>query len=286
MKPTAADPAIMQLDLFAPTDACGAPIPTRNLRPPLKWPGGKTWQALDVQPLWHSRRHRRLVEPFCGALGMTLGLGPKRALLNDINQHLVNFHRCVQNGFTVDIAMENDEALYYDHRRRFNALASGKERTSRETASLFYFLNRTGFNGLCRFNNRGRFNVPFGKYKTITYKRDFSAYVPVFANWTFMTGDFEDVPLEADDFIYADPPYDVEFTKYAEGGFSWHDQTRLVRWLMQHGGPVVLVNQATPRIVELYQSVGFKLAFLNGPRRISCTGDRTPAREVLATRNL
>jgi len=217
---------------------------------------------------------------------MALGLRAERALLNDINLQLVNFLRCVQAGLTVEIPMDSIETLYYQYRARFNALTAGDDRTSREAASLFYYLNRTGFNGLYRVNRRGEFNVPFGKYSGISYRRDFSAYVPVLANWTFTTGDFAGVSLEPGDFIYADPPYDVEFTTYAEGGFSWDDQVRLVHWLSPHPGPVILVNQATPRIVALYESAGFQLTYVDAPRRISCTGDRTPAREVIATRHV
>lgn len=92
--------------------------------------------------------------------------------------------------------------------------------------------------------------------------------------------------VEPDDFIYADPPYDVPFTQYAKKGFTWEDQVRLAKWLTRHPSPVVLSNQATPRIVRLYRSLGFKLRYLDAPRRISCNGDRTAAREVLATRSL
>ena len=86
--------------------------------------------------------------------------------------------------------------------------------------------------------------------------------------------------------IYADPPYDVEFTQYSAGGFNWEDQVRLAHWLKKHPGPVALSNQLTPRIEELYSDLGFTLTTLDAPRRISCTGDRTPAKEVLATLNL
>ena len=86
--------------------------------------------------------------------------------------------------------------------------------------------------------------------------------------------------------MYADPPYDVEFTSYAKQGFGWRDQVRTAKWLSRHPGPVVLVNQATDRICRLYDECGFRLKFLDAPRRISCTGDRTPAREVLATKNI
>ncbi|HKF94000.1 MAG TPA: DNA adenine methylase, partial [Gammaproteobacteria bacterium] len=85
-----------------------------------------------------------------------------------------------------------------------------------------------------------------------------------------------------EDFIYADPPYDVEFTTYSSGGFSWDDQVRTAKLLAAHPGPVVMSNQATPRIIELYERLGFQLRYFDAPRRISCTGDRTAAREVLA----
>lgn len=78
----------------------------------------------------------------------------------------------------------------------------------------------------------------------------------------------------------------MEFTQYAQGGFSWDDQVRAAKWLAQHRGPVVLVNQATDRIVSLYRGLGFAVGYLDAPRRISCTGDRTAAREVFATRNV
>ena len=91
-----------------------------------------------------------------------------------------------------------------------------------------------------------------------------------------------ELPIEPDDFVYADPPYDVEFTTYSPGGFTWEDQERTAEWLAKHKGPVLLSNQATKRIVKLYKKLGFHLRYLKAPRRISCTGDRTAAKEVLA----
>jgi DNA adenine methylase len=226
------------------------------------------------------------VEPFCGGLAVTLGLAPRRALLNDANPHLIAFYRWLRKGLTIDLPMENDEALFYRHRDRFNRLLAAREADSREASALFYYLNRTGFNGLCRFNRSGEFNVPFGRYARIGYTRDFGAYRDMFAAWTFTNADVEAVPLDRDDFVYADPPYDVEFTQYAKGGFSWEDQERTAVRLSKHRGPVVLVNQATERVEALYRTLGYAVQFLNGPRRISCTGDRTPAREIMGLRNL
>mgnify|MGYP003694644833 CR=1 FL=1 len=107
-----------------------------------------------------------------------------------------------------------------------------------------------------------------------------------FAGWRFTSLDFEKTPAAPDDFIYADPPYDVEFTHYTKEGFGWEEQVRTARWLSRHHGPVVLSNQATPRIRESCADLGFTLRFLDAPRRISCNGDRRPATEVLAVRNI
>ncbi len=255
---------------------------TEPLKPPLKWAGGKRWLVAHVEKIWRKHEHRRYVEPFCGGLAMALGLNPRRALLNDINPHLINFYRQVQQGLNVGIEMRNDEELFYSSRERFNELIRQDQSQTPEAAQLFYYLNRTGFNGLCRFNRSGEFNVPFGSYKTIRYATDFYRCQTAFANWTFTNLDLAALPLKNDDFIYADPPYDVQFTSYSRNGFSWEDQIRAAELLAAHPGPVVLSNQATTRIEKLYRKLGFQICFLAGPRRISCTGDRTAAREVLA----
>jgi DNA adenine methylase len=256
------------------------------VRPPLKWAGGKRWQVQHLVDYWHRDTGKRLVEPFCGGLAVTLGLMPERALLNDINPHVINFYRWLKKGLVITLPMGNVETRFYAARKEFNRLLADDKGHTAEAASLFYYLNRTGYNGLCRFNASGEFNVPFGKYATITYRKDFLEYKSSFANWEFTNTDFDQIPLQADDFVYADPPYDVEFTTYSKGGFGWTEQVRAAEWLGKHTGPVILSNQATKRIVDLYSSLGYALTFLKAPRRISCTGDRSPAPEVLAIRNL
>jgi DNA adenine methylase len=254
------------------------------LKPPLKWAGGKRWLVPQLAGLWQPHLCRRYVEPFCGGLAVALGLRPTRAILNDINPHLINFYTHLQRGLEVTIEMRNDEESFYQHRSRFNKLVQDGELYSEESAQLFYYLNRTCFNGLCRFNQSGEFNVPFGRHNSITYARDFSEFQPALKDWVFSCVDLNALTIEPEDFIYADPPYDVEFTTYSTGGFSWDDQVRTAEWLAAHPGPVVLSNQATTRIVELYEKLEFRIDYLAGPRRISCTGDRTAAREVLAVK--
>jgi DNA adenine methylase len=263
------------------------PNPTaRKLDPPLKWAGGKRWLVPYLEELYREHRHRRLVEPFAGGLAVALGLMPERALLNDINPHLINFYLWLKRGLHPRLEMRYDRELYYAYRARFNRLIAEGKADTQEAAELFYYLNRTGYNGLCRFNRKGEFNVPFGKYKAVTYTQDFTPYKEVFRNWEFTCLDFRQVDISPEDFVYADPPYDVEFTEYSPGGFSWEDQIALAETLADHPGPVVISNQATPRVVGLYRSLGYELEFLPAPRRISCDGNRDKALEVLALRNL
>jgi DNA adenine methylase len=91
-------------------------IDASRLRPPLKWAGGKRWQLPHLVDAWRRERHRRLVEPFCGGLATTLGLMPARALLNDVNPHLINFYRQVKSGLAVTLPMSNAETRYYTYR--------------------------------------------------------------------------------------------------------------------------------------------------------------------------
>lgn len=259
-----------------------------TLSPPLKWAGGKRWLVPKLRTLLEGL-NGRLVEPFCGGLSVTLGLNPERALLNDVNPHLINFYRWLTVGLTLPFQpSDNDEQIYYTHRERFNHLIQSGQIDTMEAAGLFYYLNRTGYNGLSRFNSKGLYNVPFGTYKTINYMTTAEAavYRAVLEQWTFTSGDFSELALLPDDILYLDPPYDVEFTQYSGDKFLWADQIRLVEWLKDKPNPIVISNQATPRIQELYQDHGYALEVIAAPRRINSTGDRTPAAEVIATRNL
>jgi len=252
------------------------------MKPFIKWTGGKRWLLPILQQIWLPYQEHKLVEPFTGGMAVALGLNPKSALLNDANEHLINLYRQVSKGLTITIEPLNETEFYYAMRDEFNALIRNKQHKTKDAASIFYFLIRTGFNGLCRFNSSGEFNVPFGQHVSIKYKQDFHDYKELLKKWDLSHGDFAKLKLSGDEFIYADPPYDVEFTRYNAEDFTWDDQLRLAKWLSKHKGPVLASNQATPRILELYKDLKFTVYTLPAPRMISCNGDRRPAQEILA----
>lgn len=251
------------------------------MEPLLRWAGGKRWQVPILKRAWYPHRHRRLVEPFCGGLSVALALEPDAGVMNDANPHLINFYRWCQRGLALDIDLVPED--YYANRQWFNDLIAVGDHESRDAAQLFYYLNRFGFNGLCRFNGSGEFNVPEGRASSEVKPLPTHLARHYLARYTFTCGDFGDVPVEPDDFIYADPPYDDGFTTYTGTAFTWEDQERVATLYAGHPGPVIITNHASERIQHLYRSLGYTVQLISAPRRIAASGDRTRKMEVIAS---
>lgn len=257
--------------------------------PLLKWAGGKRWIVSILSPIMERIGKDTLVELFAGGAALSLKLEVSKTILNDKNIHLMNFYNQIRKGvdiFSLGIEFGNDKEIFYKNRSKFNALIKEEKANTPESAALFYYLNKTAYNGLMRFNSKGFFNTPFGKYKKINYLFEVERYRRIFENWIFTNEDFADVSIPKDAIVYADPPYDVEFTHYNAGGFDWEDQIRLVKYLSSLSNPVILSNQATDRIIELYESNGFDITLVDAPRFISCNGNREKAKEVIAYKDI
>lgn len=263
------------------------------MKPFLKWPGGK-YRVVD-RIRARLPEGARLIEPFVGSAAVLLNTDYPQALLSDINADLVTLYQIVQRDADEFIAasrplfedLENDGTRYYAHRARFNASTDAWER-----AILFLYLNRHGYNGLCRYNARGEFNVPFGRYTRPYFpERELRDFHKRAQRATFCTADFRLI-LDAarpGDVVYCDPPYlplstTANFTDYAEGGFGPRDQLDLAQRaeaLAARGVPVLISNHATPWALELYHAAD--LEQFGVQRFISCDGNnRHVADEVLA----
>ena len=161
------------------------------------------------------------------------------------------------------------------------------------TAARFLYLNRYGFNGLCRYNRAGLYNVPFGAYKRgWTPKNiDLPAFCDTIQDWTFnyvdMVGPNKHLRYYGEShFVYCDPPFLDTFDKYEKDGFDFQAHMKLALWAFDQIGPIVVSNAWSLSLSVVYCQMGFDMIKIEAPRRISRTGDRTPAEEMLAWRNM
>jgi DNA adenine methylase len=254
-----------QTPLFAP------PEESVN-RPFLKWAGGKTRVMSHIRRALDAVPGDRLVEPFVGSGAVFLNLPRfRRLVLADANADLVGLYRLVaerpddlvSEGRILFVPSNNERAAYFALRDEFNASTA----FSLRRAALFVYLNRHGFNGLCRYNSSGGFNVPFGRNATIGFPeaeiRGFHTRLAAADEVRIVHADFRQVMREElcpGDVVYADPPYvplsaTASFTAYAEGGFGHAEQVALAeaaRKAASRGVPVLLSNHDTAFVRELY----------------------------------
>lgn len=248
----------------------------------LKWAGGKFNLIESINQ--HLPDSECLVEPFVGAASVFLNTKFDRYILNDINADLIDMYKILQTNAAEFIKYSrewfspefNEKAKYFEIRQRFNLCTDSFER-----AQLFLYLNRHCFNGLCRYNQSGQFNVPFGKYK--------KPYFPEAELWffaeksqlaTFTCQSYQQVfaSLPQDSAVYCDPPYvplskTASFTSYAKNSFGLDDQAdlaSLAEIAQKQGHSVLISNHDTSWTRKIYQ--GAELHTIQVGRSISQKG--------------
>lgn len=262
-------------------------------KPFLKWAGGK-YRLLD-KIISTLPAGQRLIEPFVGSGALFLNTDYEQYLLNDVNADLINLYKLLAkqpNDFieyaqSFFIPENNSNKRYYQLRKKFNHSHDALER-----AALFIYLNRHGYNGLCRYNLSGEFNVPFGQYKKPHFPQmQLLAFARKAKHAKFMLQPFEKTFLQAKlgDVVYCDPPYvplspSANFTQYSMRKFTLKDQEQLAELAMataQNNIPVIISNHNTAFTRRIYQEAKFKK--FSATRLISCQGStRQPAKELLA----
>lgn len=265
-------------------------------RSALKWAGGKKKVINDIASLLPSKGKKRLVEPFVGGGSVFLNLDFEEYLLVDMNKDLIALFNLIKNQptrFIYDAAKlfngeNNLPEKYYQLRSQFNQSTDAYERSL-----LFLYLNRHGYNGLCRYNKSGGYNVPFGRYKHPYFpQNELEFFSEKAQKATFIQGDFESAfsELKADDVVYCDPPYSPinrtsNFTAYAGNSFTDDDQRRLVNCAQQAksiGVPTLISNHYVDFTRELYKDANKKKLF-QVQRSISQKGKgRVKVKEILA----
>lgn len=263
------------------------------MKPFLKWAGNKYQiinQIKECLPPGDC-----LIEPFLGSGAVFLNTEYPHYLLADINKDLINLYQRLQSEGPRFISYcqefftnpNNTEQAYYQYRQEFNCT-----RNSRLKAALFLYLNKHGYNGLCRYNASGGFNVPFGKYKAPYFpEKEMLFFHKKAQNAQFICADFVTLLKKAEPgaVVYGDPPYvplssTANFTSYSAAGFDLEEQRKLATWakkLAQQGIPVLLSNHSTEFTLSEY--AGAQIRKIPVQRFISCNGDkRGKVEEVLA----
>jgi len=273
----------------------GARTPSQDtyVRPFLKWAGNKFRIIERVKK--QLPEGKRLVEPFVGSGAVFLNTEFDHYLLCDSNRDLIILYTLLKEEEAAFIdtlrplfsECNNTPERYYALREEFNHCSDLARR-----AALFVYLNRHGYNGLCRYNASGGFNVPFGRYKRPYFpEQEMLAFARKARHARFKHQDFTATMkgCKAGDVIYCDPPYlplspSANFTSYSAGGFDMAQQKELAELSSRcaaHGVPVLISNHNTADARAIYNEAKLQRFFVQ--RYISCKGaTRNKAGELLA----
>jgi DNA adenine methylase len=212
---------------------------------------------------------------------------PFRVVLSDLNEELINTYRIIRD--EVEALIESLRVHKSNYRRQpkkyYYEVRDQEPEEPVEMAARLLFLNKTCYNGLYRVNRKGKFNVPFGKYKNPEiYDPEnlrLVSKVLKFSNAQLLAQDYQKTTENAGkgDFVYFDPPYQpvsstASFTSYTNSGFSLQEQKRLGNWfreLDKRGCKILLSNSDTEEIRDIYG--GYYIKTVAVMRAISCKGN-------------
>lgn len=251
------------------------------MKPIIKYRGGKSKEInnfIEFIP----NQYDRYIEPFAGGAALFFYLAPNAALINDINSRLVNFYSAVRENFDSlkaeltrleltyrsnqmeyeQIKMKDksrhvenkNEALYYLLRDMYNGIIEKKYLD----ATLYYFINKTSYSGMLRFNSKGEFNVPFGRYKNFNTQLVSEEHSELLKRTEIKNEDYSEIfnRCTVNDFVFLDPPYDCIFTDYGnieQNGFTEDNHRRLAQDFRNLESRSLMVIGKTPLTEELYR---------------------------------
>ena len=251
------------------------------MKPMIKYRGGKSREISEILPYVPSN-YKRYVEPFFGGGAMYFYLEPRNALINDLNKPLIDFYLGVRNDYPnlraeldrleheyssnraafdalkaekpLERVPDKNEALYYRLRDIFNGKAKGYS-----PAAAYFFINKTAYSGMIRYNKQGEYNVPYGRYKHLNTKLVSEDHSQLLQSAEIMCGDYDAVfkKCREDDFVFLDPPYDCTFSDYGNkenrDGFSETEHRRLADAFFKLPSKALMVIGLTDLTFELYK---------------------------------
>lgn len=253
------------------------------MRPIIKYRGGKS-REIQAFSRFIPDTYNRYIEPFFGGGAVFFHLEPESAILNDVNERLMEFYDEVRNNYielseelfhlqTIyennqqqyalnraaiedrNIRVENmNEVLYYQLRDMYNGIVQ----PIYSDGALYYFINKTAYSGMIRYNRQGEYNVPFGRYVHFNTRMITQEHSELLNRAQLYNQDYSDIFNQAqnDDFVFLDPPYDCTFNDYGnldmQNGFDEEQHRRLAADFRNLNCRAMMVIARTDLIDELY----------------------------------
>lgn len=222
------------------------------MKPIIKYRGGKTRELPNI--MQHVPRFAgRYVEPFFGGGALFFYLEPRQAIVNDINAKLMHFYAGVRDNYAeLRAELDGIETIYDANRREFDSQKSlhpdervddknetlyyamrdmynGRRPKVWSEAALYYYINKSAYSGMIRYNANGDFNVPFGRYRSLGTASLTASHSRLLQRAELFNADYADIfaMCGPDDFVFLDPPYDCVFSDYGNDGFGEAEHRRL-----------------------------------------------------------
>ncbi|WP_300559808.1 Dam family site-specific DNA-(adenine-N6)-methyltransferase [Companilactobacillus sp.] len=263
-----------------------------KIKPVVKWAGGKGQMLKYITPRL-PEKYNKYIEPFVGGGALFFSEMPQNAIISDSNEELINLYKIIADD--VDGLIDTLKDYHYDKEQYYSVRSKNPSELSPTVrAARMLYLNKTGFNGLYRVNQRGEFNVPFGKYTNpkIIDEDNLRKASDLLKKTLIMSGDYLDVLHEyakPGDFIFLDPPYMPvskysDFKRYTKVQFGEQDQIKLaeeVDRLYSMGCNVMLTNSNHPFITELYKK--YDIQVFDTKRLINSKSDRRNGQDIIVT---
>lgn len=286
------------------------------MKPFVKWAGGKRQILGRIKEyIVDSAKYNddyTYIEPFLGGGAVFFDLQPKKAIISDLNEDLINAYKVIKSDQVHALITELKEhaknysedrdGYYYEVRAWDREQGWQKKYSDVQRAARMIFLNRTCYNGLYRVNSKGQFNTPIGRYKNPlicdeTNLMEIHDYLSSDSNnIQILSNSYEETMGKAKDgdIIYIDPPYDYEdddgFTKYQMAGFTFDDFKELKKKCdiaINKGAFTIISNNATTRVLDLFEQdpiykIYYDVNQFSTLRSINCHGsDRKSGKEVI-----
>ena len=235
----------------------------KSLPPLVKWSGGKK----DEIKMFYTHIPPDIdtyLEPFIGGGSLFFHINHSKNVINDVHTELIAFYKSIKNGKIMDIYnfmkqkwdsknVDNNEAEYYKIRDEMDFT------DELENAKRFYYLRKMCYRGMLRYNRNGKFNIPYGRYKTCNFellKEKKKDYEELFKNTEVLNQDFETIFQNYNDsknFMFLDPPYDSEFTDYGYCSFGKEEHKKLAKCFKETNIRCLMIIGKTDFIKDLYK---------------------------------